>query len=313
MSNAEYPHALYPKKSTVKTQKAKKMSKNILIIYIIGCLYSISLAFNEETATYFSDSIITLKATIYSPEKDTIKPALILIHEGGFTGGSRFCFNQYGPYFAKRGYVVMSIDYRLVQQGGAYPEALKDCIEAVLWLKAHHEKYRIDKQRMAVIGSSAGAYLAVMVGVAGGLPDEIRQGHGRHPEEDARVRAVVSSFGLYDWTRTGWKGDGFIKPEQERAASPVTYAGRTQAAFLLLAGARDRLFDPGQAEEFRRRSSADGVSIEVCIKPRQDHAGLCDIHGPVAAWALPIIESFLLDRLKECEPCRRKYEKPEPH
>jgi len=282
---------------------------------IIGFLVIITpiclLAFSEETITYYSDSTISLKATIYTPEKDTLKPALVLIHEGGFTSGSRFCFNQYGAYFTGRGYVVMSIDYRLVQQGGAYPVALKDCIEAVKWLKANHRIYQVDKERIALIGSSAGAYLATMIGLAKGLPADIRQGHGKNKGEDTSVRVVVSSFGVYDWEKTEWKGDGFINPDQEKEASPIQYAEHAGAAFLLLAGGRDRLFNKEQAEEFKNRIKAKDKTVELYVKSRQGHAGLCDINSPLVTWALPIINSFLLDKLERCIPCERNYRKPE--
>jgi acetyl esterase/lipase len=79
-----------------------------------------------------------------------------MIHEGGFLKGSRNCFSQYGEHFTNLGFAVMSIDYRLLTEGGAYPEAVKDCIQALRWLKAHSALYKIDKNNISLMGCSCG-------------------------------------------------------------------------------------------------------------------------------------------------------------
>jgi acetyl esterase/lipase len=277
---------------------------SILLFYIHFPLHAAD--FSEQTITYFSDSTITLKATLYVPDTGQDLPALILIHEGGFTSGSRYCFAQYGEYFTRRGFAVMSIDYRLVQQGGQWPKPLEDCLEAVAWLRKYGAQYRIDKNQIVLIGASAGAYLATMIGLAPGLPAEIVR------NRDVVVRGVVSSFGVYDWTESNWRDEAFLPAALEDAASPIRYAQHAQCSFLILAGERDRLFDPSQARAFadaltkygqaevnhQDATSAKGV-VEMYVKPQQNHAGLCDLHGPLAQWALPLIENFIKKVLPE--------------
>ena len=194
----------------------------------------LSFGFTEKVITYFKQGKVALKGSLFTPDRAHDSPALLLIHEGGFSEGDRHCFSEYGKFFTDRGYAFLSINYRLVHQGGEYPVALQDCIEALRWLKAHAKENGIDKKRIVVMGASAGAYLSTMIGISRGLPEKIRRGHRGFPGEDNRVAGVGSVFGLYDWTATPWPGGGFIKPDQKKETSPIQYFKSASADFLLL-------------------------------------------------------------------------------
>jgi acetyl esterase/lipase len=105
--------------------------------------------------------------------------------------------------FAKMGYVAISINYRLLEgprcsaaQGisaecfTAAVEAVRDAQTAVRWLRAHAEEYRIDADRIAIAGESAGGIVASGVGVASDLAIE-----GSNPGHSSAVRAWVSISG----------------------------------------------------------------------------------------------------------------------
>ncbi|MFC1584194.1 alpha/beta hydrolase [Fibrobacterota bacterium] len=268
----------------------KFISKTILILLTA---FTFVFPYSEQTISFLKRDTLTLKASLYLPDTGNNRPALIMLHEGGFTEGSRHCFMPHGRFFTGKGYAVLSVGYRLVQQGGAYPEALKDCIEALRWLKANAGDYGIDKDRIVLIGSSAGAYLATMTALAGGLPQDIRNGHGGFPKETLEIKGVVSSFGMYDWEQCQWKGSGFIKRNEAKAASPIHYCQHAKAEFLILAGERDRLFNLKQAEQFTARLKELGKKASLEVKPKQDHGGICVIDGEISRWALPIIDEFL--------------------
>jgi len=107
---------------------------------------------------------------IYQPDGDSLtsRPAIIYMHGGGLTSGSRIEMNQFCILFARRGYVTATIDYRT----GIYPpsnavhfaEALlrgiQDCKAAVRYLRANADKYKIDTTRIFVGGVSAGSFLS---------------------------------------------------------------------------------------------------------------------------------------------------------
>lgn len=134
---------------------------------------------------------VDLRLDLYVPEgAPGVHPAAIFIHGGGFTGGARghLALSAMAERFASRGWVCISVDYRLAgahgtapqpwmdyvndqrlgdrqrEQGHAIYAASRDVKAAVRWLTAHAEQYSIDTTRITALGGSAGAVLAVMLG-----------------------------------------------------------------------------------------------------------------------------------------------------
>lgn len=149
---------------------------------------------------------LDLLLDVYRPanaDQPAIRPGLVLIHGGGFTGGSRTNSTMVtlGTTYAERGYVAVSIEYRMVRDDPPTEElsqsptnpvsvaaaaARVDAARAVEWMRANAASYRIDPDRIAVGGYSAGAITAMSVGF-------LDPGIG-----GAEVQAVLSfSGGLY--------------------------------------------------------------------------------------------------------------------
>lgn len=124
-----------------------------------------------------------LSFDLLHPKDDpaTARPALVLIHGGGFDGGSRKDEDlvQFADCLASRGYVCVLIDYRLMKDNPPAPEpyaesafesavhaAFVDAKVAMRFVRAHAEDYRVDPDRIAVFGESAGAFAALAAGVS---------------------------------------------------------------------------------------------------------------------------------------------------
>ena len=147
---------------------------------------------------------VTLLLDLYQPTDDTIpgRPALVWIHGGGFTGGSKSDETAVtvANRFARRGYVVISIDYRTrpgnyFEQGdtglaSAVLDAQHDAQASVRWLRANASTYRMDSSRIAVGGTSAGAITALQVAYNSGDP-----GDSGNPGYASTVSAVVDVSG----------------------------------------------------------------------------------------------------------------------
>ena len=116
----------------------------------------------------------TLQMDFYDVEADTVskKPTIILMHGGGFSVGQRNGGDEKGlsTYFAKRGYNVASLDYRLPLKGksfgctydtslkiNVYREAIADLSKAIHYLINYPENFQVDPNRIILAGSSAGA------------------------------------------------------------------------------------------------------------------------------------------------------------
>jgi dienelactone hydrolase len=121
---------------------------------------------------------VALKLDLYQPTGDTEtqRPALIWVHGGSFSGGDKTNIVpvDVANTFAKLGYVVVSINYRLLGSGCvanpnsctvAALEAQHDAQAAVRWLRANAATYHIDASRIGIGGESAGAITATLVGL----------------------------------------------------------------------------------------------------------------------------------------------------
>jgi para-nitrobenzyl esterase len=136
------------------------------------------------TATNLSGQVKTLTLDLYRPPAaDTVtkRPAIVWVHGGSFSGGDKSSGElvDQATVFARKGFVNVSINYRL-EPGGcsasaptencvkAIIEAREDAQTAVLWLKSHATTYGVDPTRIAIGGSSAGAITAANVAYSTG-------------------------------------------------------------------------------------------------------------------------------------------------
>jgi len=107
----------------------------------------------------------------YLPDNDELlRPTVMFIHGGGWVGGDKNHALNIGPRLARSGYVVASINYRLVP-AGVFPNNATDCFCALAFLRVHADEYGIDPDRIAVVGYSAGAHLGGLVGLASDHPE----------------------------------------------------------------------------------------------------------------------------------------------
>jgi acetyl esterase/lipase len=122
---------------------------------------------------------------VYTPVRGLAPlKAIILVHGGGFTAGSRADMDGYAQSFALRGYVAATIDYQL-SSGNWFPAqtftdpgllhaaavARNDVQLAVQWMAQHAGTYRVDPARIAVAGYSAGGIAAM--DLAGANPTDV--------------------------------------------------------------------------------------------------------------------------------------------
>jgi acetyl esterase len=97
---------------------------------------------------------------VYRPaERSTTLPAVLYIHGGGFRILSKDTHWVMGIAFARAGYVVFNVGYRLAPQH-PFPAAVQDCAAALAWVVRHAGEYGAYVDRLVLAGESAGANLA---------------------------------------------------------------------------------------------------------------------------------------------------------
>lgn len=154
---------------------------------------TVARALRYGTATTYLGVAQPLLLDVWTPPASSgPRPLVILVHGGGFQGGTRDQWDAGAMDFATRGYVVASISYRLrpasqpLQAKAA--DAIDDGIESVRWLRANAATYGIDTSRIAMMGTSAGGVVAL--GVA--LLDDPTPG-GPLAGVSARIDAALST------------------------------------------------------------------------------------------------------------------------
>ena len=123
----------------------------------------------------------------YLQKEGTRRPAVIVVHGGGGTSGSRIArVGQLLEMLTPAGFSWFSIDYRLAPEH-PFPAALDDLRAALHFVRAHAAELRIDPDRVAVLGEDFGAQLAALLAA----------------ERPPGLRAVVSLGGIYELI-SGW-------------------------------------------------------------------------------------------------------------
>lgn len=147
---------------------------------------------------------------LYRPRGDrwARRPVMVWVHGGGFAGGSRShrTLRSLAMSTARRGYVSLSVDYRIlvgqackVPDSPCYEAAIADQHDvqaAIRWVRRNADRYRLDTARIAVGGTSVGGIISYLVGTR---PED--PGESGNPGYESTVRCFVSIAG-------GWPGGG---------------------------------------------------------------------------------------------------------
>lgn len=225
---------------------------------------------------YVTDGHERQKLDLYVPA-DTGKnlPLIIWVHGGAWLGGSK---KRYTPKaYLSAGYAGASINYRLSQHA-IFPAQIEDVKAAVRWLRANAETYRLDPDRFAAWGSSAGGHLVAMLGTTG---DVVEFEVGENLEVSSKVQAVVDYFGPTDFLQMdahrlseGLVHDAPDSPESKLVggpiqehkdrvakANPITYVSKDNPPFLIIHGDQDKLVPYHQSVLLKEALEAVGAPV----------------------------------------------------
>lgn len=119
----------------------------------------------RTTYTYKTVGDLRIRADVYRKPDEVVRPAILWLHGGALIMGNRRGLNAIqAEKYLDAGYAIVSIDYRLAPQA-KLPDIIEDLIDAYRWVRVDGPKlFRIDPNRIAVVGHSAGGYLTLMAG-----------------------------------------------------------------------------------------------------------------------------------------------------
>jgi len=229
----------------------------------------------EENVVYGSANGAELRLDIYKPadrkpaDQHAPRPAIILIHGGGWTSFDKGTMQRMGEFLSRSGFVAFAVDYRLFHgTESRWPAQLDDVQRAVRWVRANAAKYGVNPERIGAFGHSAGAQLAALLG----MEDTRDNSDPALAKYSSRVEAVVDVSGPTDFTvnhdadgvafLTSFLGADYAKhPEVWRQASPAFHVAKDNAPFLIVHGKRDESVPLAQAEKLFEALKAQGVPV----------------------------------------------------
>jgi len=175
-------------------------------------------------------------------------PVLLQVHGGAWSTGDKV--GQAEPllgYFAERGWVCVTVNYRLAP-AARWPAMVVDVKRAIAWVREHIAGHGGDPDFIAITGGSAGGHLAALAALSANDPD-YQPGFA---EVDTSLAAAVPLYGVHDFTRdrqglrqllegkiigTSYAADGHTW----RQASPALRVGATAPPFLVVHGSTDAI------------------------------------------------------------------------
>ena len=261
----------------------------------------------EFRTIYFDAAMVHERVLdLFAPPRAQRKTSVFFIHGGGWRGGSRVIYHPIIRELLEKGFVCGSTDYRT--SGTYIGEQVMDVRHGyALFLRKLAELGR--SGRVVVLGSSAGAHLALLLALAkpGECGDEAAFGDIDLMREDwiapvgAAVQAAPVRFEPWEEIFPGSLasmeeivGKSYARsPELFQRVSPMRYIRPTSPPVLLMEAENEHMFRREYSQEFVLAMRQAEARAEMIVYPRAEHGFFYDVTRPVQRKALGDVLEFI--------------------
>lgn len=174
--------------------------------------------------------------------------------------------------FAEAGYIIASVEYRTSNEA-PLPAPLIDVKAAIRYLRAHHEQYCIDPNRVFIMGESAGGMLASLVGTTSNIS---KYDIGDFLDQSSAVNAVIDFYGLVDLERAYHERKSDLvrgveclqkvagssineRMQALREFSAINHVSQSTPPFMILHGTADDVVDISQSDLMYNKLESYGI------------------------------------------------------
>jgi acetyl esterase/lipase len=229
---------------------------------------------------------------VYLPANRTAATTkvLILIHGGAWTSGDKTEFNEYIPVFKQLlpDYAIFNINYRLgiLPSTNPFPTQENDVKTVFDFIISKSDAYEFNKEKLAVLGASAGGQLALLQTYKNSIP---------------KVKALVDMFGPTDISalylansnnpiaQLGIKsllnGTPATNPVLYQSSSPINFVTAQVTPTLILHGGQDPVVPIAQSIAIKAKLQTAGVYVSMITYPLEGHgwtgASLTDTYNQI--------------------------------
>lgn len=210
-------------------------------------------------------------------------PVVVYFHGGSWRKGDKRLYRWLGRALARRGFMAVIPNYRLFPHA-RFPVFMEDAAMAVAWTRMHAAHYGGDPHQIHVMGHSAGAYMATLLG----LDEDYLRAATLSP---ADLRSVVGIAGPYSMDPLA---DEDVRPVFEKVpdlerVKPINFVRGAAPPMLLLHGGRDDLVPAGEADLLHRALTEIGNTASKIIYPALGHIEIVLTLTPFYRWRAPVL------------------------
>jgi acetyl esterase/lipase len=216
----------------------------------------------------------------------TGRPAIVLVHGGGFAGGSPDDLSRQARLAAEQGWVTFNLDYRttsvLGTHGEAWPAELDDVRTGLAWIRTHATEYGADPQLISMLGASAGGTLAALAAAEPSFrvralalwsaPTDLRT---LVPDASGVPPACEGNAQCLELWRNPWVTNMIgctpdVCPLRYEQASPIAHTTLLPPTFV--ANATDEVVPLVQAQQLESKLRDQHKPTELQVVPGARHA-----------------------------------------
>ena len=231
-------------------------------------LFFFNLIFSQispEKVLYKSTDQADLNLFVYKPvdfDKSQTYSCIVFFHGGGWNSGDYKQFERQSIYFASRGMVAFSVEYRIRNKHGTSPiEAMEDAKSAIRFIRSNAKLFSVNPNLIAAAGGSAGGHLAA---VAGNID------LFENPNEDLSVSSKPNLLILYNPVlHFGRKWQWIKNPSN---ASPYENLKKGAPPTIILTGTEDKIVPVELVKNYKKRMESIGSRCDLILYEGAEHA-----------------------------------------
>jgi len=246
----------------------------------------------HKNVPYANDTLKRHLLDIYLPAGAAKNlPLVVWVHGGAWMLNDKYADMGYMKNtvrgFLDSGYAFASIDYRY-STDSIFPAQVRDCNRALEFLYQNAAKYGYDKNRIALIGFSAGGHLASLVGLSGN--NAVTEFYPLGVKPNFKITCVMDFYGPSDFVMLAGAPDTSInndrnpvalllgalpaqRPDLARRASPATYVDKNDPPFFIVQGEKDESVPSTQSIVLASWLRLAGVPYQLTVVPGAPHYG----------------------------------------